>query len=62
MKSLIVFLYGYIYLFILATGQLSAEVIGPGGKIPVDILSKERGKVAVSFVPKAEGVLRKYLH
>lgn len=48
-------------LFILATGQLSAEVIGPGGKIPVDILSKERGKIAVSFVPKAEGVLCKYL-
>lgn len=46
----------WLHLFILVAGQLSAEVIGPGGKIPVEILPKERGKIAVSFVPKTEGV------
>lgn len=54
--------FAWLDLFILATGQLSAEVIGPDGKIPVDILSRERGKITVSFVPKAEGVLCKNLH
>jgi len=36
-------------------GQLSVEVRGPDGNIPVDVVLKERDRYVVSFVPRVEG-------
>jgi len=36
-------------------GQLSVEVRGPNGNIPVEVIMKDKDLFAISFIPRQEG-------